>query len=68
MFPKFLQPIIRCTPIFVVSYGPARLLINFTLESFIEILIAQVVYLIIAIAINLILFQKGVKKLNVNGG
>lgn len=68
MFPKFLQPIIRCTPIFVVSYGPAKLLINFTFEGFVEILIAQIIYLVVAIFINLLLFRKGVKKLNVNGG
>lgn len=68
MFPKFLQPIIKCTPIFVVTYGPARLLINFTYESFIKIIIAQLLYLVFAVFINLLLYKKGVKKLNVNGG
>lgn len=68
MFPAFLQPIIRCTPIFVVSYGPAKLLINFTFESFFEIIIGQVIYLAFAVVINLLMFKKGVKKLNVNGG
>ena len=68
MFPKFLQPIIKFTPIFVVTYGPAKLLIHFTFDSFIEILIAQLIYLAIAITITLLLYRKGVKKLNVNGG
>lgn len=68
MFPMFLRPIIKCTPIFVVTYGPARLIINFTIESFIKVFIAQIIYLIVAVLIVLILYEKGVKKLNVNGG
>lgn len=68
MFPKFLQPIIKCTPIFVVTYGPAKLLIDFNMESFIEIFIAQILYLIISMSIVGFLYSKGVKKLNVNGG
>lgn len=68
MFPEFIRPIIKCTPIFVVTYGPAKLLIDFSMEKFIQILVAQIVYLIIAILIIGILYKKGVKKLNVNGG
>ena len=68
MFPEFLRPIIRCTPIFVVTYGPARLIINFTFENFTKIFIAQIIYLIILVLLVLILYEKGVKKLNVNGG
>ena len=68
MFPAVLRPIIKCTPIFVVTYGPARLIINFTFSNFVNILIAQIIYLIIAILIVLILYERGVKKLNVNGG
>ena len=64
----FLRPIIKCTPIFVVTYGPARLIINFTFESFIKVFIAQIIYLIVAVLIVLTLYEKGVKKLNVNGG
>ena len=68
MFPEVIRPIIKCTPIFVVTYGPARLIINFTFSNFVNILIAQIVYLVIAILIVLILYERGVKKLNVNGG
>ena len=68
MFPEFIRPIIKCTPIFVVTYGPAKLLIDFSTEKFIQILIAQILYLVISILIIGILYKKGVKKLNVNGG
>ena len=68
MFPKFIQPVIKFTPIFVVTYGPAKLLINFSWDQFIQIFIAQILYLILSIFIVSILYRRGVKKLNVNGG
>lgn len=68
MFPKIIQPIIKCTPIFVVTYGPAKLLINFSWDQFIQIFIAQILYLILSIFIVSILYRRGVKQLNVNGG
>ena len=68
MFPEVIRPIIKCTPIFVVTYGPAKLIIDFSMENFINILIAQIIYLVISLIIIGFLYNKGVKKLNVNGG
>ena len=68
MFPEFIRPILKCTPIFVVTYGPAKLLIDFSMRSFIQVLIAQIIYLIVTIVLIMILYERGVKKLNVNGG
>lgn len=68
MFPKVLQPIMKFTPIYVVTYGPTKLIINFTMQNFINILIAQIIYLVIVVFFVIYLYEKGVKKLNVNGG
>ena len=68
MFPKVLQPIMKFTPIYVVTYGPAKLIIDFSMQNFIHILVAQIIYLVITISLIVILYKKGVKKLNVNGG
>ena len=68
MFPQYLRPIIKCPPIYVVTYLPAKLLINFSLQNFVQILLAQIIYLFVATTLTLILYEKGVKKLNVNGG
>ena len=68
MCPQYLRPIIKCTPLDVVTYGPAKLLINFSLQNFVQILLAQIIYLFVATTLTLILYEKGVKKLNVNGG
>lgn len=68
VFPLWLQPIIRYTPIFVVTYGPARLVIQFSTNLFYRVLLTQFVYLIIGMIFVLIIYKKGVKKVNVNGG
>ena len=67
-FPKVVQPILNFTPVYVVSYGPAKLFVDFSLEKFISILIAQIIYILIAYFLCLLIYRKGVKRLNVNGG
>ena len=67
-FPGVLQSIIRYSPIYVTCYGPAKLFVDFSYTSAIEILISQVVYLGISWLLCYTLYQKGVRKLNVTGG
>lgn len=67
-FPKFLQPIVTCSPIYVVSYGPAKLFVNFNWALAGQVICAQILYLGFAYLICSLLYKKGVRKLNVNGG
>ncbi len=67
-FPKIIQTIVRFSPIYAISYGPARLFVNFDIKNAVVILITQMIYVGIALGISNILYKKGVKKLNVNGG
>lgn len=68
IFPAALQPIFKLTPIYTVCYGPAKLLIDFTGAKFVEIILAQILYLATGCALMLFIYRKGVKKLHVNGG
>ena len=68
MFPIGLQPLFKLTPIYTVCYGPAKLIVDFSLEKCVEILAAQAVYLAAGGALMLLIYKKGVKKLYVNGG
>ncbi len=68
MFPQIIRPIIKCTPIYVVTYGPAKLLTDFSYNSFIQILISQIIYFTITVFLLIFIYKKGVEKLNVNGG
>ncbi len=68
VFPAWLQPIFKYSPIFVVTYGPARLIIHFSMSLFWQVLLLQLLYLVISWGLMFLLYQKGVKRVNVNGG
>ena len=67
-FPAAVQPILKFSPVYVVSYGPAKLFVNFSYGDLISIVIAQIIYIFIAYMLCSLLYKKGVKNLNVNGG
>lgn len=67
-FPGILGQILKYSPIYVVSYGPAKLFVDFSIEKCIPIIMAQIVYIFIAYGLCLLVYKKGVKRLNVNGG
>ena len=67
-FPEYLQKIFKYSPIYVVSYGPAKLFVDFSTEKLVNIIVAQLIYLCIGYGLCMILYRKGVKRLNVNGG
>ncbi len=68
MFPSIIRKIVRFSPIYGVSYGPAKLVISSSFSLFKEVLISQIIIIIIISIIMSIVYKKGVKKLNVNGG
>ena len=67
-FPQFIRGILSYSPIYVVSYGPAKLFVDFSWNSFIHIIIVDIIYLFISYILCTLIYKKGVKKLNVNGG
>ena len=67
-FPAFIGKILTYSPIYVVSYGPAKLFVDFSYENAIKIILAQIVYVFIAYFLCSIIYKKGVKRINVNGG
>ena len=68
MFPKVIQTIIKFTPVYGVSYGPAKLIIDFNFDILISVLTSQIITIIIVSILIAIIFERGLKKLNVNGG
>ncbi len=68
VFPLWAQPLIRYSPIYVVTYGPAKLVIDYQSRMALSVLGAQGIYLVFSLTVLLLLYRKGVKKLNVNGG
>lgn len=68
MFPLWAQPAVKASPIYVVTYGPVKLMIDFSYPVFLNVLLAQAAYFIVSLLVLMLLYQRGVKKLNVNGG
>jgi len=68
IFPAALQPVLKLTPIYTVCYGPAKLIVDFSVEKYLEILLAQVLYLAFGSVILLWIYERGGRKLYVNGG
>ncbi|MBQ7140249.1 MAG: ABC transporter permease [Bacilli bacterium] len=67
-FPSIIQPILKLSPVYVVCYGPAKLFVDFSLNNFITVFISQIIYIGIGFGLCTLLYKKGVKNLNVNGG
>ena len=68
IFPRAMQPLIKLTPIYTVCYGPAKLVVDFQVDQYLEILLAQLLYLGVGCVLMFFIYGKGVKKLYVNGG
>lgn len=68
VFPAWIQPFIVYSPIFVVAYGPARLVIEFSGEMYLKVIGLQGIYIAVLSLLAGVVYRKGVKKLNVNGG
>ncbi len=68
IFPSWARSFLYYSPIFVITYGPVKLIIDFSFPLFFKVLIAQLGYLGVISVFMYVMYQKGVKRLNVNGG
>ena len=67
-FPEIIKPFLYYSPIYVVAYGPAKIFVDFSISNSLIILVFQIIYLIVIYVLCLLMYKKGVKKLNVTGG
>lgn len=68
LFGKFIQKLLKYSPVFVTTYGPAKLFVHFNYIDFIKLFGFQILYIEVIYFIALKIYKKGVRKLNVNGG
>ncbi|WIV11781.1 ABC-2 family transporter protein [Proteiniborus sp. MB09-C3] len=68
LFPKWLRSIAINLPFAYVTYAPAKLAVNFSYSGFIYTIAFQLVYLGFFFILSMIIFRKGARALNVNGG
>lgn len=67
-FKGAIRKILEFSPIYVVSYGPAKLFVDFSWDKALSITFAQIIYVIISYSICNTIYKKGVRRINVNGG
>lgn len=68
MFPEWLQGISRYLPFAYVTYTPARLAVDFSIGRFVQGFSIQMAYIGAFILISVLLYRRGVRNVNVNGG
>ena len=67
-FPIWARGIMTYSPIYAICYGPARLFTSFTYDQLCKVILAQIVYVLVAYTLCKLIYKKGVKSINVNGG
>ena len=67
-FPGILKVILNYSPVYVTTYGPAKLFVDFNFNNCLMILVAQLIYLVLSSLLATYIYRKGVRRLNVNGG
>ncbi len=68
LLPVWAQRIAVWLPFPYISYGPAKLAVDFSPERLVAILEAQAGYILVLAALAWFIFRKGVARINVNGG
>lgn len=67
-FPRSIQLIITYSPIYSVFSGPAKLVANFAWDLFFKVFLSQIIWISILLFLGLLIYKKGRKKVNANGG
>lgn len=67
-FPGRLEAIVRFLPFPYITYGPARLMVAFSWERFLQTAAVQAVYIALSVLLAIAVYRKGVRQVNVNGG
>lgn len=68
LFPGWLRSLSRYLPFSYVTYVPAKLAVSFSFTDFLNQFPIQVLYLGVFFLLSLVLYRRGAKSLNVNGG
>lgn len=66
--PAVIREIALYLPFSYIAYAPARLLTSFSMKEVLSIVPVQIFYTTLFAALSVLIYSRGVKKLNVNGG
>jgi ABC-2 type transport system permease protein len=68
IFPIWLSKIATILPFSYIAYSPAKLFVRFNLSDFFSVFAVQIGYILLFSCLTWLIYQKGIRRLNVNGG
>jgi len=68
IFPNWLSQISTVLPFSYIAYAPAKLFVKFELTQFFNVLIIQIAYITIFGCLTWMIYRRGTRRLNINGG
>jgi len=66
--PLWAQNILRFLPFSLITWAPAKMVVDFSFEHVIKVMPMQAVWCVAAVLLALFVFSRGVRKVNVHGG
>jgi len=68
IFPNWLANISNILPFSFAVYQPAKLFVNFNFQRFLEVIGVQMAYILLFLGLAIIIYRKGIRRVNINGG
>jgi ABC-2 type transport system permease protein len=68
IYPEFFQKVVKFLPFDEILYGPAKMFVRFDLSESLILFKHQIIWIIVFIVLTKILYEKGIKKVDINGG
>ena len=68
IFPAWIMKISSVLPFSYIAYHPAKLFVEFSFQSFFQVLIFESAWIILFAVLVAILYKKSIKRLTINGG
>ena len=66
--PGRLQGIAKALPFSYVAWAPAKLFVDFSVDTFLQVAPMQVLWIVVAVGISLAMYRGGMRNLQTNGG
>ena len=67
-YPVIVQKILFCIPVVYAVYVPRKIFVNFETTASLMLFAQQIIATFVLLGINIVMYKRGVKKINVNGG
>ncbi len=67
-FPVWMQSILKYLPFSYITWAPAKIFVDFSLDHAVNTIIMQIIWAVLSITLCMGVYQKGVKSVHVHGG